>query len=200
MSSESTAFGRSFQPNSDSILSYRIRMDRDSKHILWQNVSALMQRDYGKENLTALSKNAHIGPGTVTRIKEQETSVGLDVLDKVARAFKIEPWQLLQPKLGVIESPEPTSQPSAATSAPIPISRAPAPINGWEALRCLHGLLLPEAQGARRAVVSLLEDLANRAEDHAASEKAIQQIMYVLGQGNDPAHAFTDSPAHSGKS
>lgn len=60
-----------------------------------------MKSLYGKENLTRLIKEAHVGPGTVTRIKEQETSVGVDVLEKISTALKVAPWQLLHPTLGV---------------------------------------------------------------------------------------------------
>ncbi len=71
----------------------------DSKLVLWQNVSALMTDRYGRENLTRLASEAKIGPGTVSRIKAHETSVGLDVVEALARLFKIEPWQLLVPGL-----------------------------------------------------------------------------------------------------
>jgi len=80
---------------------YRIRMKQaDSKKVLWENVSALMQREFGKENLTKLAKKAGFGPGTSTRLKDQETSVGTDILDSIAANFNIEPWQLLMPGLG----------------------------------------------------------------------------------------------------
>ena len=74
---------------------------RDSKLVLWNNVSALMKARYGKENLTRLAKDAGIGPGTASRIKEHETSVGIDVLDAIAKAFKVSAWQLLVPGLNV---------------------------------------------------------------------------------------------------
>ena len=35
-----------------------------------------------------------------TTVKDQATSVGIDVLDKIAAFFKIEPWQLLAKDLG----------------------------------------------------------------------------------------------------
>lgn len=74
-------------------------MDRNSKQILWENLVALMKRDYGKENLTRLAEDAKIGPGTSSRLKAQQTSVGIDVLDALAVAFKVEPWQLMVPGL-----------------------------------------------------------------------------------------------------
>lgn len=68
-----------------------------AKIILWENVSALMKHRYGRENLTRLAADCKLGPGTATRIKEQKTSVGLDVLEKIGRHFDLDPWQLLVP-------------------------------------------------------------------------------------------------------
>ena len=67
----------------------------DSKTVLWRNVSALMKKRWGRENLSRLARDAAIGPGSATRIKEKRTSVGLDVLEKVAACFGLQPWQLL---------------------------------------------------------------------------------------------------------
>ena len=69
----------------------------DLKRVLWENVSALMRKHYGGENLTRLARETKCGPGTATRIKERETSVGIDVLTKIASAFQLQPWQLLVP-------------------------------------------------------------------------------------------------------
>lgn len=93
---KSTAFGIFSQPHSVEICTYRIRMNRkDSKKVLWENVSKLMVARYSKENLTKLAADAGIGPATCTRIKEQKTSVGTDVLEAVAGALKVLPWHLL---------------------------------------------------------------------------------------------------------
>lgn len=99
MAGEPTAFGRLMQPNSDGCWNYRIRMSRDSKKILWENVLTLMKRAYGEENLGKLAKQAKFGPATSTRLKKQETSVGLDVLDAIATTFKVKTWHLLVPRL-----------------------------------------------------------------------------------------------------
>lgn len=69
----------------------------DVKRVLWENVSALMDKHYGGENLTRLARETKCGPGTATRIKERKTSVGIDVLTKIASAFQLQPWQLLVP-------------------------------------------------------------------------------------------------------
>lgn len=68
-----------------------------ARSILWANVSALMRHKYGKENLTRLAADCKLGPGTASRIKEQKTSVGIDVVETIARKFGIDAWQLLVP-------------------------------------------------------------------------------------------------------
>ncbi|WP_137860779.1 helix-turn-helix transcriptional regulator [Variovorax sp. 3P27G3] len=77
----------------------------DSKLVLWENIATLMKAKYGRENLTRLATEAKVGPGTVSRIKAHETSVGLDVVEAIARIFKLEPWQLLVPGLDATSLP-----------------------------------------------------------------------------------------------
>lgn len=64
-----------------------------------------MHFHYGKENLNRLIRDCKIGPGTATRIKEQKTSVGIDVLAKIAMAFELQPWHLLLPELDPSNAP-----------------------------------------------------------------------------------------------
>lgn len=71
-----------------------------TKALLWENVLALMQAKYGGENLSRLARETGMGPGSASRIKAQETSVGVEVLEKIAEVFGVEPWQLLVPRLG----------------------------------------------------------------------------------------------------
>lgn len=52
---------------------------------------------YGGENLTRLARDCKIGPGTASRMKEAQTSVGLEVIDKIAKHFHVEAWELLVP-------------------------------------------------------------------------------------------------------
>ena len=56
----------------------------NSKSTLWASVLALMNQHYGGENLQRFAKDADIGIATVQRIKEQQTSIGLNVLDKIS--------------------------------------------------------------------------------------------------------------------
>lgn len=69
--------------------------NQNAKAILWENVSALMRHHWGKENLSQLSREAQIGLASCTRLKEQQTSVGLELIESVARVFGLQAWQLL---------------------------------------------------------------------------------------------------------
>ena len=78
----------------------------DCRQVLWTNVSALMRHHWSVENLNRLAREANIGPATAQRIKQQQTAVGIDVLQRVAACFGIEAWQLLVPGM------DPTSPPT----------------------------------------------------------------------------------------
>lgn len=71
-----------------------------TKTTLWENTLSLMEKRYGAENLSRLARDTKIGPGSTSRIKAQETSVGVDVLEKIADHFDVEPWRLMAPQLG----------------------------------------------------------------------------------------------------
>jgi hypothetical protein len=71
----------------------------DTRQILWANLSALMDHHWGKENLGRLAKTAGIGASTCTRLKQQQTSVGVEAVDKIAEVFGLDTWQLLVPNL-----------------------------------------------------------------------------------------------------
>lgn len=119
-----TVNGMVWQPISVGFSRYRANMAKTlTKTVLWQNVLALMEGAYGRENLTRLASETKIGPGSATRIKVQETSVGIDVLEKLADRFKLEPWQLLAPRMGAglyrIETENSQHQPAGAQLAPV---------------------------------------------------------------------------------
>lgn len=69
----------------------------DSRPVLWRNIAELMHRKYGKEHLSLLAKEAKIGLATISRIKNQDTSIGVEVIDRIATVFGVEPWQLMHP-------------------------------------------------------------------------------------------------------
>lgn len=56
-----------------------------------------MEHHWGGENLTRLAREAKIGPGSATRLKQQQTSVGVELVEKIAATFGLETWQLLVP-------------------------------------------------------------------------------------------------------
>ena len=95
---------------------------KTSREVLWDNVHTLMVQHYGKENLTRLSREAHLGPATVSRIKEQQTSIGVDVLDSLAKLFNVQPWRLLCPSLGEGQERPPAGSPAVMR----PETKAPA--------------------------------------------------------------------------
>lgn len=69
----------------------------DSRKALWESVAALMTHHWGAVNLSRLAREAGIGPGSATRLKEQQTSVGIELIDKIADLFGAQSWQLLVP-------------------------------------------------------------------------------------------------------
>lgn len=78
---------------------------KNMKKILWENLVALMSSHWGEVNLNRLAREAGISPASATRIKSQETSVGLDLIEKLSGIFDIEPWQLLVPGINANNLP-----------------------------------------------------------------------------------------------
>lgn len=72
-------------------------MGDNVKKILWDNVKALMVLKYGEENLNQLARDANIGPGSASRIKEGKTSVGIDIVERISKVFKVPAFTLLCP-------------------------------------------------------------------------------------------------------
>lgn len=101
MKSNITTFGKQTQLDSPELefLGIKVCMPLfDSRAVLWRNVSALMVKKYGKVHISQLSKEAKVGLATIGRIKSQDTSIGSDVIDRIATVLGAEPWQLLHPK------------------------------------------------------------------------------------------------------
>ncbi len=85
----------------------------DSKVVLWRSVSALMLKHYGEENLSRLARDCKFALTTSARLKAQETSVGVDIVDKIAKHFHVDPWELLVPTFDPANRP--TLQPLSET-------------------------------------------------------------------------------------
>ena len=81
----------------------------NSRAALWQSVRAIMVREYGGENMKRLATDTGVGLATIARIKDQQTSIGIDVLDRIAARFNVSAWQLLVP--GFNPAAPPTLQP-----------------------------------------------------------------------------------------
>lgn len=64
---------------------------------MWARIQALMSERWGAENQNRLAREAGIGVATVSRLKQADTSIGLDVLEKIASALGVEAWQLICP-------------------------------------------------------------------------------------------------------
>jgi hypothetical protein len=69
----------------------------DSRAVLWASVRALMIKEHGKENINQFHKRTGVPLATLGRIKAQSTSVGLEVIDRIAGTFGLTGWQLLVP-------------------------------------------------------------------------------------------------------
>jgi hypothetical protein len=76
--------------------------------ILWRNVQKLMAYHFGEKersNQNKLADETGIGLGTAARIKfagenpeaPEANSTGIKIIEKIARRFNCEPWQLLAP-------------------------------------------------------------------------------------------------------
>jgi hypothetical protein len=162
MGEKDTVFGRCRQPNSVGLLNYRIRMNRkDSKKVLWANVSRLMVARYGKENLTRLSQEAGIGPATCSRIKQQTTSVGTDVIEAIAKALKVSTWQLLVVDLDPNALPVLTrDQPNLlGVSEPQSTYSVTSPADSIRAMATALTMMSPDA---RESAASLLASMARK--------------------------------------
>ena len=67
----------------------------DPKTVLAANVRALMVKRYGAVRIGRFRRDTGIGAATISRILDATTSIGIDIVEKIARAFKLEAWQLL---------------------------------------------------------------------------------------------------------
>jgi transcriptional regulator with XRE-family HTH domain len=71
------------------------------RKIIWRNLVALMEHQWGEVHLLRLSKDARVAHSTVSRLKALATSPTADLLQKLARVFRLHAWQLLDPRLDV---------------------------------------------------------------------------------------------------
>lgn len=102
MGDKLTGFGKSCLPNSASggVYPRAAMSDNPAKLIVSENVAALVTKKYGRINTSAFAREAGIGIGGVQRLLDKETSVGVELIARVAAFFNIDTWQLLAPNLG----------------------------------------------------------------------------------------------------
>lgn len=67
--------------------------------IVWRNLTALMEHHWGEVHLLRLATEARVAQSTISRIKGMQSSPTADMLFKLARVFRLQAWQLLDPRL-----------------------------------------------------------------------------------------------------
>jgi transcriptional regulator with XRE-family HTH domain len=137
----------------------------DPKTFLWANIEALMGG--GKQTVDAVHARTRVSRGTIQRVKEAKTSVGVGVLVEIADAFGIEVWELLRPDLGEqpVEKAKTLSAESPRTSASL--------------IHDLSALLIPLDEADREQAEVLLRRLATRPEE---GEQWAKKLSKLLGE------------------
>ena len=70
---------------------------KPTKEVLAENINALMRANTSLDSNPKLSDKSDLGTGSISRIRNAEGAVNLDTLDKLAKCFDLQPWQLLVP-------------------------------------------------------------------------------------------------------
>jgi len=79
---------------------------KDIKSIVAENVAALSARFHGRPNKTRLGTETGINLGGAQRVLSGEVSVGVDLLQQIARRYGLQAWQLLVPKFDPQRPPQ----------------------------------------------------------------------------------------------
>lgn len=77
--------------------------------VLGENLLALMKAHPDLGSNPKLATRTKLGTGTISRLKNGQVDANLETLERLAKAFHVEPWQLLVP--GLHPSNLPTLQP-----------------------------------------------------------------------------------------
>ena len=70
-----------------------------SRRVLQDNLNALMRAHSSLSTNTKVATKAMVGSGTISRLRNAEVAASTDMLDALATAFALQPWQLLLPGL-----------------------------------------------------------------------------------------------------
>ena len=99
------------QPHSVEDWRQSLPMGKNLKIVVAENVRTLLGLRPDDRGATAALIKLKISNGDATRTLKGQTSIGLDKLAELAKALKVEPWQLLVPGLDPTRMPalEPVS-------------------------------------------------------------------------------------------
>jgi transcriptional regulator with XRE-family HTH domain len=79
--------------------------------ILAANLAGLMAAHSELNSNPKLAKKTELSTGTISRLRNSDVDANLDTLERLARAFQVDPWQLLVP--GMDPKNVPTLQPTS---------------------------------------------------------------------------------------
>lgn len=77
--------------------------------VLGENLAALMAARPELDSNPKVAAKTRLGTGTISRLRNGMVDANLDTLERIAKAFEVEPWQLLVP--GLTPANLPTLQP-----------------------------------------------------------------------------------------
>jgi transcriptional regulator with XRE-family HTH domain len=77
--------------------------------VLGENLARLMAAHPDLNSNPKLAAKTRLGTGTISRLRNGAVDANMDTLERMARAFQVEPWQLLVP--GIDPGNLPTLQP-----------------------------------------------------------------------------------------
>lgn len=80
-------------------------MGKTSRQILSANLKALMASHAHLDSFKKIVQAGGPSNGTLDRIRRMESGCSIDELDKLARIFELESWQLLVPDLDPANPP-----------------------------------------------------------------------------------------------
>lgn len=80
----------------------------DIKKVILESALSLMRQHYGddEKSMTRLMVECGYGAATGTRLRQAETNVGVELIDKMAAKFKLQAWQLLVPGFDAANPPQ----------------------------------------------------------------------------------------------
>lgn len=80
-------------------------MVKTSRQILSENLRSLMDSHAHLDRFAKIVKAGGPSNGTLDRIRRMESGCSIDELDKLAKVFELESWQLLVPNLDPTNPP-----------------------------------------------------------------------------------------------